>query len=82
MCGETDRSITFSVLRDHCAALAVRLQRQEFGLKPHDVVALCLPNSMDFAIASFGALEAGLTLTTMNPIYTEGKLNGIIPNGR
>lgn len=73
VCGDTDRTIKYSVLRDHCAALAVRLQRPEFGLKPHDVIALCLPNSPDFAIASLGALEAGLSLTTINPIYTAGK---------
>lgn len=66
--------MTFAQLRDRCAALAVRLQRKEFGLQAGDMVALCLPNSADFAIACFGAMEAGLTLTTVNPIYTAGKI--------
>lgn len=72
VCGETDRQISYAQLRDHCAALAVRLQRPEFGLRPLDMVALCLPNSPDFPIAAFGSIEAGMTLTSINPIYTAG----------
>lgn len=38
-----------------------------------DVVAILLPNCPEFAISALGILEAGLVLTTLNPIYTPGK---------
>lgn len=82
VCGETDRQLTYAQLRDHCAAVAVRLQRPEFGLGERDVVALCLPNTPDYPIACLGVIEAGLTVTSVNPIYTAGMLklqwNGIL----
>lgn len=70
-CGETGRKYTYAKLRDHSAAVAVRLQTK-FKLKRGDVVAICLPNIPEFAIALLGALEAGLVVTTINPIYTAG----------
>lgn len=43
VCGVTGRKYTYAKLRDHCAALAIRL-RKEFGLAKDDIVAICLPN--------------------------------------
>lgn len=74
ICGETDRALSYAQLRDHCAAVAVRLQRPEFGLAERDVVALCLPNTPDFPIACLGVLEAGLTVTSVNPMYKAGEI--------
>lgn len=74
MCGETGRKYTYSQLRDHSAAVAFRLQTK-FNLKRGDVVAICLPNVPEFAIALLGVLEAGLVITTLNPIYTEGGID-------
>lgn len=71
VCGITGRSYTYGHLRDHCAAVAYRL-RNNFNLKPRDVVAISMPNVPEYAIVALGALEAGLTLTTINPIYTPG----------
>ena len=39
-----------------------------------DVIAVCLPNIPEFPIATLGAIEAGLIVTSMNPIYTAGEL--------
>lgn len=61
-------------MRDHCAALAVRLQTQ-FQLKQNDVVAVCLPNLPEYPIATLSVTEAGLIITTVNPTYTAGKWN-------
>lgn len=58
-------------MRDHCAAFAIRLQN-EFDFKKGDVIAICLPNTPEFPIAMLGAIEAGLYVTTVNPIYTPG----------
>lgn len=43
------------------------------GLKPREVVGLMLPNIPEYAIVCYGAIEAGLTVTAVNPLYTPGK---------
>lgn len=72
VCGITNRSYTYARLRDHCAALATRLQTK-FQLTNGDVVAVCLHNIPEYPIAVFGAIEAGCVVTTVNPIYTVGE---------
>lgn len=42
-CSTTERKYTYAQLRDHCAALALRL-RQQLKLNKGDVVAIFLPN--------------------------------------
>jgi len=68
----TDRQYTFAQMRDSSAAFAVRLQTK-FKLQKPDVLAICLPNLPEYPIATLGAIEAGLTVTTVNPVYTPGK---------
>jgi len=68
----TDRQYTFAQMRDASAAFAVRLQTK-FNLQKPDVLAICLPNLPEYPIATLGAIEAGLTVTTVNPVYTPGK---------
>lgn len=71
VCGITGRNYSYGKLRDHCAAVAYRLRR-DFNLKHGDVIAISMPNVPEYAIVALGAMEAGLTLTTINPIYTPG----------
>ncbi|EDW75348.2 uncharacterized protein Dwil_GK19734 [Drosophila willistoni] len=73
VCVITDRQYTFAQLRDASAALAVRLQTKFKLFKP-DVLAVCLPNLPEYPIAALGAIEAGLTVTTVNPIYTPDEI--------
>ncbi len=40
------------------------------GLEPGDRVALMMPNMMQYPIAMFGALRAGMILVNTNPLYT------------
>uniref|UniRef100_A0A182JN78 Luciferin 4-monooxygenase n=1 Tax=Anopheles atroparvus TaxID=41427 RepID=A0A182JN78_ANOAO len=68
-CGITGRNYTYGTLRDHCAALAIRLQRK-LNLTAGSTLAVCLPNIPEFPLVTFGAIEAGLVVTTINPIYT------------
>lgn len=42
-CGTTGRKFTYAKLRDHCAALAIRLRR-DLKLQKNDVISICLPN--------------------------------------
>lgn len=43
MCSVTGRKYTYSKLRDHCAALAIRL-RTDLKLEQNDMVGICMPN--------------------------------------
>ncbi|MDF1696612.1 MAG: AMP-binding protein [Saprospiraceae bacterium] len=40
------------------------------GLVPGDKIALMMPNLLQFPIALFGCLKAGLTVVNTNPLYT------------
>lgn len=40
------------------------------GLKPGDKIALMMPNLLQYPIALFGALRAGITVVNTNPLYT------------
>lgn len=43
---------------------------QSLGLKKGDRIAIQMPNLLQFPIAFFGALRAGLTVVNTNPLYT------------
>ncbi|MEX2232082.1 MAG: AMP-binding protein [Cyclobacteriaceae bacterium] len=44
--------------------------QQELGLKKGDRIAIQMPNLLQFPIAFFGALRAGLIVVNTNPLYT------------
>jgi long-chain acyl-CoA synthetase len=44
------------------------------GLKSGDRIAIMLPNLLQYPIAMFGALRAGLTVVNTNPLYTATEL--------
>lgn len=46
----------------------------ELKLSPGDALGLILPNIPEFVVTAHGALEAGLVLTFVNPLYSLGKL--------
>lgn len=50
-------------------AVATFLQR-DLKLKKGDRIALMLPNIVQYPIAFFGALQAGLIVVNINPLYT------------
>ncbi len=43
---------------------------QSRGLEPGDKIALMMPNMLQYPIALFGALRAGLIVVNTNPLYT------------
>jgi long-chain acyl-CoA synthetase len=43
---------------------------QSRGLEPGDKIALMMPNLLQYPIALFGALRAGLVIVNTNPLYT------------
>jgi long-chain acyl-CoA synthetase len=46
----------------------------ELQLKKGDRVALMMPNCLQYPIATFGVLRAGLTVVNVNPLYTGREL--------
>lgn len=71
-CGITGRKYTYGDLLRKSKNLGKAL-RKKLNLQEGDVIALLLPNVPEFPIAVLGALEAGLVVTTLNPVYTSGK---------
>jgi len=47
---------------------------QHSGFKKGDRIALMLPNTLQYPIAMFGALRAGLIVVNTNPLYTAPEL--------
>ncbi len=45
------------------------------GLEPGDKIALMMPNMLQYPIAMFGALRAGLVLVNTNPLYTPREMH-------
>ncbi|MGY2796057.1 long-chain acyl-CoA synthetase [Ewingella americana] len=65
--------MTFRKLEERSRAFAAYLQN-ELGLKKGDRVALMMPNLLQYPIALFGVLRAGLVVVNVNPLYTPREL--------
>ncbi|MFP1724997.1 long-chain-fatty-acid--CoA ligase FadD [Lonsdalea quercina] len=68
--GET---MTFRQLEQRSRAFAAYLQHQ-LKLKKGDRVALMMPNLLQYPIALFGILRAGMVVVNINPLYTPREL--------
>jgi long-chain acyl-CoA synthetase len=66
-------SITYRELDRRSRAFGAWLQ-QRAGLKSGDRIAIMLPNLLQYPVAMFGALRAGLTVVNTNPLYTVPEL--------
>ena len=67
------RELTFRQLDEKSRAFAAWLQ-QEAGLRKGDRLALMMPNILQYPIAMYGALRAGLVVVNTNPLYTPREL--------
>ncbi len=65
--------MTFRKLEERSRAFAAYLQ-QGLGLKKGDRVALMMPNLLQYPIALFGVLRAGMIVVNVNPLYTPREL--------
>ncbi|GEA13371.1 long-chain-fatty-acid--CoA ligase FadD [Alteromonas sp. KUL49] len=66
------QSITFSELDTLSAQFAAYLQSS--GLKRGDAVAIMMPNLLQYPVAMFGILRAGMVVVNVNPLYTAREL--------
>ena len=67
------KSITYKQLGEYSDAFAWWLQNKT-NLKAGDRVAIQLPNIIQFPIAVFGILKAGLIVVNVNPLYTSDEM--------
>lgn len=65
--------MTFRKLEERSRAFAAYLQ-QGLGLQKGDCVALMMPNLLQYPIALFGILRAGMVVVNVNPLYTPREL--------
>lgn len=65
--------LTLRKLEERSRAFAAYLQN-EFKLQRGDRVALMMPNLLQYPIALFGILRAGLIAVNVNPLYTPREL--------
>ncbi|MBW8190173.1 long-chain-fatty-acid--CoA ligase FadD [Neiella marina] len=64
---------TFRSLEEQSRAFAAYLQH-ELKLEKGDRVAIMMPNLLQYPIALFGALRAGMVVVNVNPLYTPREL--------
>ncbi len=66
-------SMSYGELDEKSGAFASYLQH-ELGLSKGDRIAIQMPNLLQYPIAMFGALRAGLVIVNTNPLYTEREM--------
>ena len=67
------QDVTFREIDEMSAKFAAYL-RSDGGLEHGDRVAIQLPNLIQYPVAAWGILRAGLVLVNTNPMYTEREL--------
>jgi len=68
----TDRTLTYIELYKQVERAAVGFASH--GMTKGDVLAICLPNLPEFAVAFYAATTLGAIVTTINPLYTPHEL--------
>lgn len=63
------QQLTFGELHKQATNFAAYLQN-ELGLKKGERIAIQMPNLLQFPVAFFGAIKAGLIAVNTNPLYT------------
>ncbi|GJQ65039.1 hypothetical protein Trydic_g7193 [Trypoxylus dichotomus] len=72
-CAVSGRSYSYSMMRlmiNRCAKALIG----HCSMKPREVVGLLLPNIPEYIAACHGAIEAGLVVTFVNPLYTPDEI--------
>jgi len=67
-------TITFRELKELSTQFAAYLQ-QALKMKKGDRIAIMLPNTLQYPVALFAALQLGLIVINVNPLYTSEELS-------
>ncbi|PID48452.1 MAG: long-chain-fatty-acid--CoA ligase [Proteobacteria bacterium] len=68
-----DKSISYREMGELTRQFAAFLH-QDLGLQKGDRIAIMMPNLLQYPIAMFAALRAGLIVVNTNPLYTDREL--------
>ena len=71
--GNMGASITYGELEKASREFGAYLQKT-IGLRKGDRVAIMMPNLLQYPVALFGTLRAGMTAVNVNPLYTPREL--------
>ena len=66
------QEMSFAELDTHSKNFAAYLQHA--GFEPGDAVAIMMPSLLQYPVAMFGILRAGMTVVNVNPLYTAREL--------
>jgi long-chain acyl-CoA synthetase len=67
------KTMTFSEVNRKAECFAAFLQN-ELKMKKGDRIALQMPNLLQYPVAMYGALKAGLVIVNTNPLYTDREM--------
>ncbi|MFT4736569.1 MAG: long-chain acyl-CoA synthetase [Cyclobacteriaceae bacterium] len=67
------KTLSFKDMDNHSKAFGAYLLNK-LHLKPGDKIAIQMPNLLQYPIAMFGALRAGLVVVNTNPLYTPSEM--------
>ncbi|MFV0633659.1 AMP-binding protein [Demequina sp.] len=74
-------TLTFREVEEHATRIAAYLQT-ELGLAKGDRIVLQMPNLMQYPVALYGALKAGLIVVNANPLYTADELTKVVADAQ
>ncbi|XP_048516307.1 4-coumarate-CoA ligase 1-like isoform X2 [Athalia rosae] len=73
VCPITGKSYTYAQLRKLSGKFANSLRK--LNLRPGSIISVILPNIVEFPIVVLGASEAGIKITTSNPVSTAKEID-------
>jgi len=68
-----DTTLTYADVDRYSRAFAAYLQNS-LGMQTGERIAIMMPNCLQYPVALFGALRAGLVVVNINPLYTAREL--------
>jgi 4-hydroxybenzoate-CoA ligase len=77
---DPERSLTYGELQARTFAFAAALRR--FGLKPEDRIALLAYDTVDYPVAFWGAIRAGIVVVPLNTLLTVPQYAYILADSR
>jgi long-chain acyl-CoA synthetase len=73
-------SMSYGKLEEQSRQLAAFFQSR--GLKQGDTLAIQMPNVLQYAVALFAGIRAGLRIVNINPLYTVAEMRGPLRDSR
>ena len=77
---DPDRSLTYGELQSRTCQYAAALKR--LGLRPEDRVALLLHDTVDYPVAFWGAIRAGIVVVPLNTLLTASQYAYMLADSR